>query len=41
MKESFGSLTVLPKIHVELDRLRLRLDELENRIARLEGIEPR
>lgn len=37
MKESFGSLAVLPKIHLELERLSGRIDELEDRIARLEG----
>lgn len=36
MKDSLGPLTVLPKLHVELERLTARLDALEDRIAALE-----
>ena len=36
MKESFGSLTVLPKIHLELERVNQRLDDLERRLSKLE-----
>jgi polyhydroxyalkanoate synthesis repressor PhaR len=36
VKESFGSFALLPKIHIELERLRARLDELESRIEQIE-----
>jgi polyhydroxyalkanoate synthesis repressor PhaR len=36
MKETFGSLTHLPKIRSEIEKLRTRLDEIEARIAKLE-----